>query len=102
MKHINRIELQGNVGSAKVNDFQGKKVIRFTVATNHAYKSSGGCPTIETTWHNVTYWGDNLQEITKGCKVHIVGRLRIQRFTGSDGIDRTCNEVVAHEIKVIQ
>ena len=60
---------------------------------------------IGTTWHNVTAWESkdiqNLDRIEKGSKVHVVGRIRNQRFCGTDGVERTMCEVVARTVELI-
>lgn len=105
MEQLNRIELRGNVGNIRIQRISGVNVANFTVATNLAYRDKDGGAIIETTWHNVTAWESkdipNLDKIEKGSKVHLVGRIRCQRYIGSDGIDRTTYEVVARTIELI-
>ena len=48
-QNINRVELQGIVGTSKVTSIGDKKTIRFSLATNYAYKDKEGYPVIETT-----------------------------------------------------
>ena len=105
MEQINRIELRGLVGSVNTQIYPQGKVSHFTVATNYAYKDRNGSPVIETTWHNVTAWETkgitDLDEIEKGSKVYVTGRLKYQKFTGSDGIERSSTEIVASRVVVI-
>ena len=105
MEQLNRIELRGTVGNIKTQEISGANVANFTVATNLAYRDKDGCAIIETTWHNVTTWESkdiqNLDRIEKGSKVHVVGRIRNQRFCGSDGVERTMCEVVARAVELI-
>ena len=105
MEQLNRIELRGTVGSIKTQEISGANVANFTVATNLAYRDKDGCAIIETTWHNVTAWESkdiqNLDRIEKGSKVHLVGRIRNQRFCGSDGVERAIYEVVARTVELI-
>ena len=35
MEHINRIELQGHVGTVRTNEVSGKKVVNFSLATEY-------------------------------------------------------------------
>ncbi len=102
MEQLNHIELRGIVGSAKVQRIANANVANFTLATNIAYRDKDGTPVIETTWHNVTAWeGKGIADLTrleKGSKVHLVGRIRNQRFTGADGSERTSTEVVARSL----
>lgn len=105
MEQLNRIELRGTVGSIRIQEISGANVANFTVATNLAYRDKDGCAIIETTWHNVTAWESKdiqgLDRIEKGSKVHLVGRIRNQRFCGSDGVERTMYEVVARTVELI-
>lgn len=105
MEQLNRIELRGSVGSIRIQKISGVNVANFTLATNLAYRDKDGCAIIETTWHNVTAWESkeirDLYKLEKGSKVHLIGRIRSQRFCGSDGIDRTMYEVVAKSLFII-
>jgi len=105
MEQINKIELRGAVGSVSVQTYAQGRVAHFTMATNYAYKDKNGAAVIETTWHNVTAWEGkeitNLDAIQKGSKIYVTGRLRIQKFTGSDGIDRLNIDVLANHLVLI-
>ena len=47
-QNINRVELQGIVGTSIVISIGDKKAVRFSLATNYAYKDKEGYPVIET------------------------------------------------------
>lgn len=102
MEQINRIELRGLVGNVNTQTYPQGKVCHFTVATNYAYKDKTGSPVIETTWHYVTAWESkgicDLVRIVKGAKVYVCGRLKTQKFTGSDGLERTSYDVLASRV----
>lgn len=104
MEQINRIELRGNVGNVKLQNVGNSEAIRFSIATNYAYKGKDGLPVIETTWHNVTAWSGkgmpDFHRIDKGSLVHVTGRLRTQKFEGSDGNERLVYEVVASRLEI--
>ncbi len=99
MEQLNRIELKGTVGSVYVKDFKETKVTNFSIATNYVYTSKDGIPVIETTWHRVVAW--DCPELSKGSKVHVIGRLRAQRFTDANGNPQTFYEVMASEVTVL-
>lgn len=105
MEQLNRIQLRGIVGSIRVSDISGKRVARITLATNHAYRSQDGCAVIETTWHNVVAWeGQNitcLDSLKKGDAVDVIGRLKNQRYTGTDGIEHYITEITAQTVTPI-
>lgn len=106
MEQINKIELRGNVGNVKIQEYGGSESIRFSLATNYAYKGKDGQPVIETTWHNVTAWSGkgmpDFHKIDKGSLVHVVGRLRCQKFENSDGVEKQVYEVLANRLTIIE
>lgn len=99
MEYINRIEIQGTVGTVRMQSFEDRKVIHMSVATAYVYKGYNSEPVIETTWHQVTAWeGKNIQgleKIAKGDKVRLAGRLKSQKYTDSEGIERSSYEIQA-------
>ena len=103
MEQLNKIEIRGNVVNVNILKVGGTRVAHFSVATNFAYKDRNGEPVIETTWHNVTAWEGNkgipsLDIIEKGFPIYVTGRLRIQKYIGGDGVERTSYDVIANTI----
>ena len=49
MEHINRIELQGHVGTVRTNVFEDRSVANFSVAIEYFYKNKDGSGVSETT-----------------------------------------------------
>ena len=88
----------------KRQEVGGKKVARFTVATNYAYKDGIGAAVIDTQWHNVSAWeGKNitdLDKIEKGSKVYVCGRMKYPKYQGQDGQERTGCEIQASRVTV--
>lgn len=105
MEQLNRIELRGVVGSIRIQTFSENVMARMTVATNYAYKDKDGAAVIDTSWHNVVAWeGKNIQgldKISRGTKVYVCGRLRYQKYTGADGVERVSSDIVAGKISII-
>ena len=104
-QNINRVELQGIVGTSKVISKKKKKVVRFSLATNYAYKDKEGYPVIETTWHACSVWAERKSFLTmyrKGTPLHIEGRIRNIRYTDASGCERTTLEVVATKIERVE
>ena len=103
-QYINRVELQGIVGTSKVISIGDKKVVRFSLATNYAYKDKEGYPVIET-WHACSAWAekeDDLTKYRKGTPLHIEGRIRNIRYTDASGCERATLEVVATKIERVE
>lgn len=78
---------------------------RLTLATNYAYKDKDGTAVIETAWHNVVAREGrtirDLSKIERGTKLHVTGRMRYQKYVGSDGVERVSAEVVANKLEAI-
>lgn len=103
----NKVQLIGNLGAtpvAKTTD-SGKKLVRFSMATNEQYTGRTGKKETETTWHTVIAWG-NLAEIAekylvKGKEVCIEGKLVNRSYVDKDGVQRYITEVQAIELLMI-
>lgn len=103
MEFINEVTLQGIVGNIRVDTFNGIKMARLSLATNRAYTSKDGSVIIDTTWHNVVAWENpdkpdaitDLNAVSKGDKIRVTGYIHNNKYTGTDGIDRTVTEIKA-------
>ena len=105
MEHINRIELQGLVGTVRTNEYNGTKVSNFTLATEILSKAREGAVS-ETTWHNVVVWeskdNPDVHRIAKGMPVNVIGRLRTSKVTNMEGVEKTYYEVLASRVKILR
>ena len=105
MVQLNRAVIRGIVGSVKITEVGDTKMARMAVATNYAYKAKDGSCILETVWHSVVLFEGHgisgLEEVSKGDKVHIEGRIRNQRYTGADGVERTSTEILAQKFERI-
>ena len=106
MEQLNKVELIGTVGSVYVKDFGNTRCANFSVATNHCFKDREGYPVIETTWHRVIAWDNpdtaDAFKLEKGSPVHVIGRLRIQKYTGADGVERQAVEILASKVEELK
>lgn len=103
----NRVQLIGNLGAApeiKTLD-GGKKLAKITIATNETYKNQKGEKVTETTWHNLTAWGNNANfiesYIEKGTEVAVDGKLRNNTYTDKDGIKRYVTDIEISDIIIL-
>lgn len=67
----NKVQLIGNVGNDPEMTVleSGKKVIRFSLATNEYYKNAKGGKVQSTDWHNMVAWRNViLFRLESGCK----------------------------------
>lgn len=103
----NKVQLIGNLGNApevKTTD-SGKKLARFSVATNESYRNAKGEKVTETTWHNLVAWGKvaDIAEkyLTKGKEIAIEGKLVNNTYTDKDGNKKYSTEVLVNEILML-
>ncbi|MFM7838033.1 MAG: single-stranded DNA-binding protein [Chitinophagaceae bacterium] len=100
----NKVQLIGNIGSApeiKTTE-AGKKLARFSLATNENYRSAKGEKVKETQWHNIIAWGKTADLVEKyfkkGKEVAIEGKLINRNYTDKEGKKRYISEVQAKDI----
>ncbi|WP_100612807.1 single-stranded DNA-binding protein [Confluentibacter lentus] len=103
----NKVQLIGNVGNEPeiTNLDSGKKVAKFSIATNEFYKNSKGKKEQDTQWHNIVAWG-KIAEIVekyvgKGKEVALEGKLTSRSYETKEGEKRYITEVVANEILLL-
>ena len=103
----NKVQLIGNLGNApEVKTIEsGKKLARFSVATNESYRNATGEKVTETTWHNLVAWG-KVAEIAekyliKGSEVAIEGKLINRSYTDKDGNKKYITEVQVNELLML-
>ena len=103
--YINKVELQGRVGTVRTNEVNGSKVANFSMITEYLYKTRDGAAVNEGVWHNIVAWSSkeiqNIDKIEKGVAVHVTGRLRTNRYTSSDGAEKLYYEVMASKVTVL-
>jgi single-strand DNA-binding protein len=103
----NKVQLIGNLGNAPEvrNTESGKKLARFSVATNESYRNAKGEKVTETQWHNLIAWGKiaDIAEkyLSKGTEVAIEGKLMNNNYTDKDGNKRYFTEIQVHELLLL-
>ena len=103
----NKVQLIGNLGNApEVKTIEsGKKLARFSVATNESYRNATGEKVTETTWHNLVAWGKVAEiaekYLTKGSEVAIEGKLINRSYTDKDGNKKYITEVQVNELLIL-
>ncbi len=103
MEHLNKIEINGRVGTIRTAEVNGSKVTNFSIVSEYLYKTRDGNAVSETTWFNVTAWHNrdmpDFGRMTKGMPVHVTGRIRSTKYTNSEGIDRNFYEILANKVE---
>jgi single-strand DNA-binding protein len=100
---LNRIQLIGNLGRDSETRFTASNlsVTSFTLATTYGYKGKDGNWQNETTWHNIVAFSlsDFMKEnLKKGKKFYVEGRLTKRDYTDKEGIKRYSTDVIADKI----
>jgi single-strand DNA-binding protein len=103
----NKVQLIGNVGNEPeiITLESGKKVAKFSIATNEFYKNSNGEKEQNAQWHNIVAWG-KIAEIVekyvgKGKEIVLEGKLTSRSYETKEGEKRYVTEVVANEILLL-
>ena len=102
----NKVLLIGNVGNDPIvtNLESGKKVAKFSLATNDSYKNANGEKVTVTEWHNLVVW-NKLAEIVKkyvkkGSELAIEGKLNYSN-TEKDGVKKYYTSIVVSELLML-
>ena len=101
---LNKVMLIGNLGKDPEMRFtaNGLAVTTFSVAVNRNSRNAEGEWREETDWFNIVAWRDLAervaQNLTKGRKVFVEGRLQTRSWDGQDGQKHYMTEVVANQI----
>ena len=106
MQFLNKIEIQGIVGNSSIQKVGDTRICRFSVVTELAYKGNDGTNIIESTWFSCQIFEGpgicNLDTITRGAIVHVIGRLKCNRYVDANGNDRVQYEIVARKVEVMK
>lgn len=103
----NKVQLIGNLGNdPEIIDLEGgKKLAKFSIATNESYKNNKGERVTDTQWHNVVAWGKTAdiisQYVVKGKEVAVEGKLTTRSWEDKEGQKRYTTEVVCDELLLL-
>ncbi len=103
----NRVQLIGHLGhDPEIKTLEsGKKLARFTLATNENFKNAEGLKTEETTWHNIVAWNGSAEiaskYLAKGKEVCIDGRITYRTYTDKNGVQKGSTEIVVNELLLL-
>ena len=82
----NKVTLIGHLGNApEIRSLEsGKKMAKFSLATNETYRNAKGEKVTETQWHNLVAWGKTAEiaekYLTKGKEVAIEGKSTLKIY----------------------
>ena len=103
----NKVQLIGNLGNDPeiITLDSGKKLAKFSIATNESYKNTMGEKVTDTQWHNVIAWNKTAEIIekyvTKGNEIAIEGKLTSRSYESKEGEKKYITEVVCNELLML-
>ena len=104
---VNKVQLIGQLGNApEVKNLEsGKKLAKFSMATNESYKNHAGEKVTDTQWHNIVAWGSTAgiieKYVHKGERIGIEGRLTTRSYEDKEGNKRYVTEIIANEVLLL-
>lgn len=103
----NSVQLIGNLGNDPeiVNLESGRKLAKFSLATNETYKNQQGEKVTETQWHNLVVWGKTAEiaekYLAKGREVAVNGKLTYRNYEDKNGVKRYITEIVVNDLQLL-
>ncbi|RZS99889.1 single-stranded DNA-binding protein [Aquimarina brevivitae] len=103
----NKVQLIGNLGQDPevITLDSGKKLAKFSIATNDYYYNKQGEKIQDTQWHNIVAWGKTADIIetyvNKGQEVAIEGKLTSRSYDDNEGNKRYITEIVCNELLML-
>ena len=103
----NKVQSIGNLGNNPevITLDSGKKLAKFSIATNESYKNANGEKVTDTQWHNVIAWNKTAEIVekylTKGSEVAVEGKLTSRSYEDKEGIKKYITEIVVNELLML-
>jgi len=104
---LNQCNFIGNLGKDVECRFMpsGDAIANFPIAVGSTWKDKSGVKQDATEWVNITVFG-KLAEICrehlkKGSKVFISGRMKTEKYTDKEGIERYSTKIIADRMQML-
>jgi len=100
----NKVQLIGNLGNNPevITLDSGKKLAKFSIATNDSYTNAKGEKITDTQWHNVIAWNKTAEMVekylVKGKEIAVEGKITSRSYDDKDGTKKYITEIVCNEI----
>jgi single-strand DNA-binding protein len=105
--NLNKVMLIGRTGTDPEMRYtaNGRAMTTFRMAVNRNFRGPDGEWRENTDWFTVVSWADLAerlgQNLTKGARVYVEGRLQNRSWDGPDGQKRSTIEVVANQVMTL-
>ncbi len=103
----NKVQLIGNLGNDPeiIMLDSGKKLAKFSIATNESYTNKQGERITQTDWHALVAWGKTAdiveKYVFKGKEIAVEGKLTTRSYDTKEGQKRYVTEVVVNELLLL-
>jgi single-strand DNA-binding protein len=104
---LNKVIIIGNLGQdPEFKQTARTGITNLSIATSERYKdkASGETKTI-TEWHKVVFFNKQAEIardfLVKGSKVYVEGKIRTEKYTDKDGIERYITKILGGELKML-
>ena len=103
----NSVQLIGRLGNDPeiIELKSGKKLAKFSLATNENYRNQKGEKIEETQWHNVVAWekkADFASEyLKKGMEIALEGKLIHREYENSNGEKRYATDINLNDVVMV-
>lgn len=107
MAGVNKVILLGNLGRDPEMRYtpDGTAIASFSLATSENFKDRDGNKQERTEWHNVTLFGRQAEiageYLRKGSQAYIEGRLKTEKYTDKEGVERTVTKIIGDRMQLI-
>jgi single-strand DNA-binding protein len=104
-KEMIKLQVVGNLGKDCVqSEYNGRNVLRFSVAHSEKYKDAQGNLQTKTIWVDCSYWTDRLgiaPYLKKGTTVYVEGSPSADAYTNQQGAAAASLRLNVREIQLI-
>ena len=107
MASVNKVTIIGNLGKdPESRSFpDGSPVCNISVACTEKYKDKSGELKEVTEWVNIVFFG-KLADVAsdylkKGSSVYVEGKLKTEKYTDKNGIERFSTKVIASSMQML-
>lgn len=108
MASVNKVILIGHLGRDPENRYlpSGEQVTSIAIATTDRWRDKAtGEQKEQTEWHRISFFG-KLAEIAgqylkKGSQVYVEGRIRTNKYTDRDGVERYQTQIIADTMQML-
>ncbi len=105
---VNKVNLIGRLGAdPEVRTLDnGKKMARFSLATDDSYRNQNGERVEQVQWLNIVAWGPAAERVekilAKGKQVAVEGKLVSNSYTDKEGVKRYSTDVHLNEFLILE